>query len=182
VTEEGEDFSDSVELSSVVRSAYVMAHVGKFLDVLDQADMVYANLPKIIRDELSLGYTREESCVKAKLAIAFAQIDPETRTNYRTMLEEVRNYVGVWLDDGDQDAPEAALYGMLSDVDISVIEQMITFIQKVGPKSTRQLLQFLESANEGDYSFLLIQSAGRSNEIRMRHDAPDATRAHFGIE
>jgi hypothetical protein len=172
-----------VDISGIARSAYVLAHVKKFLEIIDEADSVYAGFPKVLKEQLQC-----ETCghddnlnarAKGKLALAFAQLAPSVRDSVRAMLEETKNYIGVWM---DEDCPDNSLYGMLDKNDIAVVEEMIGFIQKVGSRSTRHLLTFLQSVNEGEYSYLLIRGKGRDSEVVQRHRLGPAARAEFDID
>jgi hypothetical protein len=171
------------DLAGVVRPALIFGHLDKFIDVMDEADRIFAGLPKETREELECRECGQDTNLsvraKAQLAMSFAQLGPDVRTNVRTMLEQVRQYVCNWT--GEESPEDGDLYGLLDTNDMKVIEEMIGFVQKVGTKSVRHLLTFLESSNEGEPSFLLIQAANRQSEIRHRYDVSPVVKDQFGL-
>lgn len=172
-----------VETSAVIRSAYVMSHINKFVDMLDWADRIYAGFPKEVKECLDEIQDEEPGAsfnetTKGRLAISFATLPLTTRANIRTAFQEVAQFVGVWLDDGES---ESALYGILNPDDIAVIEEMLIFVQRLGSRSTRHLLQFLRAVNSGEWSFCLIQGKGKDSEVRTKYRVSGAVEQEFEI-
>lgn len=172
------------DLSGVVRAAYIIGHLQKLLDVLDEADKIHAGFPKELKEQLACetcGHdTNLSARAKGKLSLAFAQLGPDVRNTVREMMEQSCQYVGVWTGDSD-DMDDLSLFGMLDENDMKVIEEMIGFVQKVGSKSVRHLLTFLESANEGEHSYLLIEAHNRQSEIRHRYNVTQESLDEFGL-
>lgn len=173
------------DLTGVVRASYIMAHLKKFIDIIDEADSIYANFPKVLKEQLGCDNCGHDvnlnARAKGKLALAFAQVGPDVRGAVKVMLEETQQYVGVWMP-GSDDTPDGSLYGMMDDNDIAVIEEMVAFVQKVGSRSTRHLLNFLRAINDDEHAFMLIKGAGRQSEVRMRHGVNDQTLSDFELK
>lgn len=179
---------DGVEISAVVRSAYVLAHVRKFQEIIETADKIYAGFPRSVRESVeSINCGDEDSSLdtatRDRLALTFAKHPQSVRDLMRVMLNEISLYIGVWFDQETEEGEYSpALYGVLDEDDVAVIEEMVTFVQKVGRRSTRQLLAFLRAANDGDWAYLLVQSKNRESEIRTRERISESSRSEFGIE
>ena len=181
----GEEFDSVVEgladLSDVVRASYIMAHLSKLKDVITEADTIAANFPKVLREQLECESCSHDTTLntmaKGKLALAFAQLSPDIRHAVRVMLEETEQYVGVWMED------DTTLYGQLDTNDVAVVEEMVAFVQKIGSRSTRNLLNFLRAVNNDDeQAYLLMKGHGRSSEVRMRHRVSPETLTEFEIQ
>jgi hypothetical protein len=171
----GNEDGISFPLDAVVKAAYAVNHVDRFMEMLDMARSIQHVLPKEIRKGIEQTDTlREEltSEMLSKLALDFARYPSAIIELMHTMLAEIRSYIGVWVD-GEGEEPK--MYGMLDANDMKVIEEMITFVQRVGSKSVRQLLQYLESVNDGDHAYLVIEGGRRDCEIRVRYNLTTGT-------
>lgn len=176
----GVDVPEFADIRDVVKSVQILTHVEKLLGVLDEADAVYASFPKALKEQLrceSCGHDTDLiSSAKGKIALAFAQLSPDVRAAVKTMLQEVHHHVSTW-NVGD----EYGGLGALDSNDLSVIQEMITFVQRTGSKSTRHLLTFLQGANEGEPGYVLVYAKGRESEVRHKYDLPEGVLGEFGL-
>jgi hypothetical protein len=172
------------DLSSVLRTAYIVGHLKKLSDVVEEADRIYAGFPKELKEQLSCDECGHDLHLdrkaKGKLAVTMAQLSPDVRSRVSCMLQEVTGYINGWLNDEEPSA-DGELFGMLDKRDMAMIEEMLAFIQKVGGKSTRHLLSFFTSANEGEHGYLIIEAKGSKAEIRQRYSVSDESLREFGL-
>jgi hypothetical protein len=180
-----EDDEDGLmDVSAIARSAYIIGHIDKLLEVFARAEMLHQSLPKGMRQnvEKSMQWAASgelNETTMDRLAYDFGKYPPELINALQAMLIEVKHYVGVWVDCDDADRPE--LFGMLDEDDMNVITEMITFVQNLRARSTRHLLQFLEGANEGERGYLLIQRKGKDSEVVYRPRLSADTMAEFDL-
>lgn len=172
-----------ISVESLAQASYLISHIDKFLHVIERAEYVHNTLPKEMRDlfdpvGLLEGFNEE---AMQRLAFQMAEFPPPMVAAMKQMFHELRQYVGIWVDP-EPNSDELEQFTMLEANDMMVIEEMVIFSQHCGAKSVRQLLQFLRSANDGDWSVCMLQAQGRSVEIRMRYDMSDETLAEFGLK
>lgn len=182
MSETKELLGDSFPLDGVIRAAYIVSHIEKFLKTVETAEYVHNSLPKEMREyfdsELHIENYNEEAMYR--LAFQLAKFSPSLLSSMKQMFHEIRTYVSVWVDDPDE-IGEPKLFGMLDPNDMKVINEMVTFVQRLGRKSVRGLLQFLESVNDGDYAYLIIEHTGNS-EIRFRYHISDAMKEELDLK
>lgn len=178
-----EGVDQGIQVDSIARAQYLLSHIDKFLHVVERAEVVHNSLPKEMRELFDpvglLGSFNEEAMLR--LAFQMAEFPPPMISAIKLMFHELRQYVGIWVDP-DNDDEELMPFTMLDVNDMKVIEEMVTFSQNCGARSVRQLLQFLEAANAGDWSICLIQAQGKSVEVRMRFNLSDEALNEFGLE
>lgn len=166
-----------VDVSSVIRSAYILSHIKKMLEIIDEAETIYASFPRTLKDQISCDTCGEDEDLqgraKGEIALAIAQLSPQVRQQVRRMMEETQLFAS--------NPSETHFYGMLDEQDVMLIEEMVVFVQKVGRRSSRQLLSFLRGASEGERGYLLIESHGRQSEIRHAHYMTAVARAEFDL-
>jgi hypothetical protein len=182
VTEEDQEAIDLLDVGVVIRSAYIISHIDKFLEIIEKSETIRHSLPReyrdIFRGEDGAALTRETA---TRISYDFAKHPESVINSIKKMVLEIRQYVGVWAD-GEDEGDEPCLFGMLEYNDMRVIEEMITFTQKVGTRSTRQLLNFLEAVNDGEFAYLVVKGKNRDSEVVMRHRISDSAKSEFGIE
>jgi hypothetical protein len=178
-TAEDEMDSMTVDVEQIVRSAYVYSHVQKILEIMAEGDRIYTSFPKGVREQMECDSCSKDTSINgraaASLAISMAQLDPEIRRALKFMLEEVAQYIS-------SDDRGESVYGMLTKTDMAVISEMVEFVQKIGTKSTRHLLNFLQGTSDGEHMYLLIKGKGRESEVRMRYTISADTAKVFEIE
>ncbi len=176
-----QQIGQGISVDSLVQASYLLSHIDKFLHVIERAEYVHNSLPKEMRELFNavglLGAFNEEAM--QRLAFQLAEFPPPMISAMKLMFHELRQYVGIWVDPNPNGEDECVT--MLEANDMMVIEEMVTFSQHCGPKSIRQLLQFLRSANDGDWSVCMLQAQGKSVEIRMRYNMSNETLAEFGL-
>lgn len=163
-------------IEAVTKALYVMANLEKLEDIVRQGDKVWERLPSCVRESLVCGDCAEggvDAHSGAKIAMALSQLQPSVRQELKRMIEEVRSYVAGQVDEG--------FFSMLDDDMVRVITEMVTFIQGVGSRSVRNLLHALESANAGDWSYIVVQAHGRESEVISRTTLSAETQLEFGF-
>jgi len=178
------DDDELIDVGAVARSAYIISHIDKLLQVMTEAELVHHSLPKELRTavegtlQLEDEQTLNETAIH-RLAYDLGKYPASLVSVLKGMLVETRHYVGVWV---EGDGEESQLFGMLTEDDIAVIELMVTLVQKVGARSTRHLLHFLEGFAEGERGYLVIQGHGSQSEIVHRTRISDHAKGEFDLK
>jgi hypothetical protein len=175
---DGAEVYELVPVEAVTRALYVVANLDKIQEFVRKGDQIWANLPRGVRDNLVCGECGEDELgahSSAKVSMALSQLTPQVRSELGRMVEEVRSYVEI------QAGFEDGFFGTLDEDMVKVITEMITFVQTLGARSVRNLLHSLESANAGDWSYVLVQMHGRDSEINSRRSLSPETKREFGL-
>lgn len=167
------DLGELIPLESVARTIEVLGHLETIDGLVQTADKIHTNFPKPVRDSLVCGDCQEQGLdlhSAAKVSIALAQLDPKVRDELSRMIEEVRRFISE-----DEEASE------IDSDTLAVIAEMMVFIQGLGSRSVRTLLQGLKAANEGDYLYLLLEMQGSKREVVSARRVSETTKTDFGL-
>lgn len=167
--------ANGVAFVDVAKAVQAESHLEHFLRAVEYAKEFKATLPKRTREVLEdcAGHSQEfDEATVQRMALDLSKYPSHILEAMQCSLIGVRSYITV----EDEDAPCG-----IDEMDLKVIEGMLLFIQRLGRKSVRQLCQFLESANEGDYGYLVIASKGRESEIRTRPYLAAAVKAELDL-
>lgn len=171
------DIAGLVDVEDISKTAYALSHVSKIREVLDLADGIYSGYPRALRDLIKAENTPSAS-VNYRLAMALAELPPNTRAAIRVMVEELDQHIAEPIDCD----PDGNSYGVLSETEMKIITAMVIFVQRLGKSSATSLLNALEASNSGDWNFILIQAKGRDSEVHTRRRLSPSTKAEFQIE
>lgn len=162
---------ESVEVSDVVRVSYIQSHLSMLQEIVDRADKIFSGYPREYRENI------EDSGIKEfrwTLSNKIAQMHPSIRVDLRKLLNELQLYIS--------EEEGGNRIDLLDETDTEIIAEMVAFVQKVGRRSSRQLLNFLQAANDGERAYLLIEAHSRQSEIRHRYSVSQAVKNEFEIE
>lgn len=167
-----------VDVSEAIGAAYILSHLEKIDSMVYMGDRIYSALPKIVKDTVVCGECEEDgldSHSVAKVAVALSTLTPRVRQDLKRMTEELRAFVNSTLE------PDEEFNGMLDEHMVELITEMVTFVQPLGSRSVRNLLHALKSANEGDWSFVMMQMKGKDSEVTVHRTIGPETKKELGI-
>lgn len=168
-----------VEIGTLAHEAYVFKKIDSILEMLELSDRIFKSLPMTVRKGIEEGGVTEEE-IQQRIAFVFAQFNPEVRNSMQDFLYDVKQVI-TCLVDGEEISHTYGREEALNENDKTLIASMVTFAQSVGPKSVRQLLNFLEATNNDEWGYMLIKSKGRDSEVRHRYSLSPVVEEFFDL-
>lgn len=168
-----------IDVDKLAHEAYIFNRIDTVLETFDLGERIYKSLPLSVRKGIDEDETSEDG-ISQRIAFLFSQMNPDARNRLRDFFHDIKQLI-TCLVDGEEISHTYGRDEVLNENDKRLIANTVVFAQSIGPKSVRQLVNFLEATNNDEWGYVIIKAKGRDSEVRHRYAIPEAVADHFDL-
>lgn len=160
-----------INTDDIAHLTKVLSQVDEFIKVVRRANEMYKSYPKDVRDDIE-----EHACPKSAgnaMSSVLSMAGQDIRLDLMRALNEIKNFI-LKIEGFDENMP-------VDSDELKIIGEMFQFAQTMGRKSERQLLGFLQAANDDEWGALLLVKGKDGTEARHRLRLSETIRDHFDL-